>query len=66
MNCDCNEKAVERVVKKEGPNQGKTFYTCLKNACKFFKFKDSPQGRGGNFKKQIKPAPLCPTHNAIW
>lgn len=38
-----DEPCNERVVKKDGPNKGRTFYTCRRDqseACGFFQFKD--------------------------
>ena len=35
-NCNCNLKSTKRVTKKDGPNQGREFYTCEKSKCNFF------------------------------
>ena len=40
--CNCNEAALLLTVKKDGPNQGRQFYTCANNrACEFFQWLDS-------------------------
>lgn len=46
ITCNCNSLALEKIVKKEGPNFGKSFYCCGKDMndstkCNFFKWKDS-------------------------
>lgn len=41
--CNCNEVAVTRTVQKDGPNKGRTFYTCGKpreQQCRFFQWAD--------------------------
>lgn len=41
--CDCGKAAVVRTVSKEGPNKGRTFYSCASGAqerCQFFIWKD--------------------------
>ncbi|CAB3368498.1 Hypothetical predicted protein [Cloeon dipterum] len=40
--CNCNVPAAMRTVRKEGPNQGRTFWSCDKsnNGCGFFKWTD--------------------------
>ncbi|KAK3730446.1 hypothetical protein QZH41_012648 [Actinostola sp. cb2023] len=41
--CNCNEPAVSRTVKKDGPNQGRLFYACPKpmgQGCSFFQWAD--------------------------
>uniref|UniRef100_A0A8C4EIG0 DNA topoisomerase n=1 Tax=Dicentrarchus labrax TaxID=13489 RepID=A0A8C4EIG0_DICLA len=41
--CNCNETAVMRTVQKDGPNKGRTFYTCGKprdQQCGFFLWAD--------------------------
>jgi DNA topoisomerase-3 len=40
INCKCNKKASKLVTKKEGPNQGRVFYTC--DQCKLFHWADTP------------------------
>ena len=35
--CFCNEPCALRVCMKEGPNKGRTFYTCANGTCKTFK-----------------------------
>ncbi|KAF9376415.1 DNA topoisomerase [Podila verticillata] len=50
--CNCADQplAVERRVTKEGPNQGRYFYTCSKpwdEQCGFFKFTDDLEKTGG-------------------
>lgn len=42
--CQCREEAVLRTVQKEGPNQGRQFYTCSKpreQQCQFFEWSDN-------------------------
>ncbi|SNX84481.1 related to DNA topoisomerase III alpha [Melanopsichium pennsylvanicum] len=44
--CQCGDPAVERTVNKEGPNQGRRFYTCAKpmgdpGKCNFFDWADN-------------------------
>ena len=34
--CHCSMPATRRQVKKDGPNQGKWFWTCASGTCKFF------------------------------
>ena len=36
MNCLCEQQVVERTVRKEGPNQGRLFYSCASRGCNFF------------------------------
>ena len=43
--CYCQIAAVLLTVKKEGPNQGRQFYTCSSKGCDFFAWKD---GAGNN------------------
>ena len=41
--CQCNQLAESRTVQKEGPNKGRTFWSCPKSqgaACKFFAWAD--------------------------
>lgn len=40
IKCDCphHPSASERVVKKDGMNQGRTFYVCADQACEFFEW----------------------------
>jgi hypothetical protein len=38
--CTCNKEAKLLTVKKEGPNNGKKFYKCAKDGCKFFKWEN--------------------------
>jgi hypothetical protein len=35
-NCKCNQKMVQRIVKKEGLNKGKKFYVCKESKCNEF------------------------------
>ncbi|KAI6653680.1 DNA topoisomerase 3-alpha [Oopsacas minuta] len=34
--CNCGARANLLTVKKEGPNTGRKFYTCMTNSCKYF------------------------------
>lgn len=47
--CNCNVKAIQLTVRKEGPNQGRLFYKCSNQAsqCDFFLWHDEPSGSGG-------------------
>ncbi|CAH1794681.1 unnamed protein product [Owenia fusiformis] len=48
--CNCGEDAVERTVRKEGPNTGRKFYACGKGqegGCGFFLWTDQDGGGGG-------------------
>jgi DNA topoisomerase-3 len=48
--CKCNQMAIIRTVKKEGPNQGKQFYSCAKpNGCDYFDWADGTPPRSTNF-----------------
>src|SRR3989338_7174839 len=40
--CDCGEDAVSQIVRKEGPNKGRSFYSCPSRSCKFFKWSTAP------------------------
>ncbi|TYZ59468.1 hypothetical protein PybrP1_007080 [[Pythium] brassicae (nom. inval.)] len=73
-----DEPCNERVVKKDGPNKGRTFYACRRDpseTCGFFQFKDElpvsaghPTSRGGgggtrsSTATDAGAAPLCPGH----
>lgn len=39
--CKCGKKCKALIVKKEGPNTGKKFFSC--KACNFFEWADQPQ-----------------------
>uniref|UniRef100_A0A8C4GLT4 DNA topoisomerase n=1 Tax=Dicentrarchus labrax TaxID=13489 RepID=A0A8C4GLT4_DICLA len=50
--CNCNETAVMRTVQKDGPNKGRTFYTCGKprdQQCGFFLWADENARPLGDF-----------------
>eukprot|EP01080_Neovahlkampfia_damariscottae_P011078 gene11078-3784_t len=36
VQCDCQVPATKKTTKKDGPNQGREFYTCKTNHCKYF------------------------------
>lgn len=73
-----DEPCNERVVKKEGPNKGRTFYACRRDqseGCGFFQFKDElpssgqqqprrsfSSGGGGATPDASAAPPLCPGH----
>lgn len=38
--CQCGKLTNELVVKKDGPNKGRAFYSCPDQICKFFQWKD--------------------------
>ncbi|KAG8849797.1 DNA topoisomerase [Tulasnella sp. 330] len=37
-NCECGERATQRIVTKETANQGKKFWTCSSSKCSFFEW----------------------------
>lgn len=39
--CHCSSLAALKSVRKEGPNQGRQFYSCGQNSCNFFAWKDA-------------------------
>jgi hypothetical protein len=43
VKCYCGIEAVERVTKKEGPNNGRKFYSCVRRQCNFFQWTDQQQ-----------------------
>jgi hypothetical protein len=43
-NCSCMIESVERKVKKEGKNIGRTFFTCPNSKCSFFQWSDTKVG----------------------
>lgn len=50
--CECGETAKQLTVQKEGPNQGRQFYTCAKPRdaqCRFFQWGDDSGGSGGGY-----------------
>ncbi|KAL5473608.1 hypothetical protein EMCRGX_G028112 [Ephydatia muelleri] len=49
--CTCGDQAVQRTVQKDGPNKGRTFYTCPKprdDQCGFFEWADDLPAMGGD------------------
>uniref|UniRef100_A0A3B3TBR1 DNA topoisomerase n=1 Tax=Paramormyrops kingsleyae TaxID=1676925 RepID=A0A3B3TBR1_9TELE len=46
--CNCGQEAIPFTVRKEGPNQGRTFYKCAAGACGFFLWGDQPEDAGGS------------------
>lgn len=59
--CDCGKPAVVRTVSKEGPNKGRTFYSCASGAqerCQFFIWKDidGPHGNHGGDEPVLRCA----------
>ena len=36
MNCNCGIPVTTRTVRKEGPNQGKTYQCCARNTCRYY------------------------------
>jgi hypothetical protein len=74
-NCSCKMESVERTVRKEGKNIGRTFFTCPISKCSFFQWSDtkvglsmnSPQkklkkGENFTFKKISKRIPVSFDH----
>lgn len=54
VKCSCKLDAVERTVKKQGPNNGRKFFTCSKpwdERCRFFEWADEASS---------KPVPVVP------
>ncbi|XP_075888394.1 DNA topoisomerase 3-alpha isoform X2 [Nelusetta ayraudi] len=56
VTCNCSEAAVTRTVQKDGPNKGRTFFTCgrpREQQCGFFQWADEnappPGAFGGGF-----------------
>lgn len=45
--CYCNVAAAQFTVRKEGPNQGRQFYSCSTKACQFFLWADADATTGG-------------------
>ena len=41
-NCSCQRPSVQFTVRKEGPNQGRQFFTCSDKTCNFFEWSDAP------------------------
>lgn len=58
--CFCNIDAVSYLVKKEGPNKGRRFYTCAKTSskCKYFKWSE-------DFDQMVKLSELHPDQQYI-
>ncbi|KAI5167042.1 DNA topoisomerase III [Nematocida sp. AWRm78] len=59
--CGCNIKAKEAMVKKEGPNKGKLFYTCSAGQCDYFGWGDSVNVQKSSeqakpYRKENQPA----------
>ncbi|XP_075422019.1 DNA topoisomerase 3-alpha isoform X2 [Ascaphus truei] len=46
--CNCGTSALLLTVRKEGPNQGRTFYKCNGGGCNFFLWADQEGGDGRN------------------
>ena len=53
VQCDCGQDALLLSVRKDGPNQGRTFYKCTGGGCNFFLWADEPAQQGA-------PAPRPP------
>lgn len=45
--CYCSNSATLLTVRKEGPNQGRQFYSCSSKACNFFHWADAPMNNDG-------------------
>lgn len=56
INCSkCNEKATLLIVKKDGPNKGRQFFSCKNSAnCNFFKWADDVQPPPGSTTEVAK------------
>lgn len=62
VKCSCNLDATERTVKKQGPNNGRKFFTCSKpwdERCRFFEWADEPSS------KSAPGAPKRPLNTVI-
>ncbi|OXU30865.1 hypothetical protein TSAR_001335, partial [Trichomalopsis sarcophagae] len=58
--CNCHQVAKQLTVRKEGPNQGRTFYKCAKPAgsdCNFFLWGSEIENGGGAVTAAQRPAP---------
>ena len=55
-NCHCSQKCREYTVRKQGPNQGRTFFGCAKqmnnpNRCKYFVWESEIRNKQQNLVK---------------
>jgi len=60
--CDCGQPAVQRVVKKDGANFGRTFFKCAKpqeQQCRFFQFADDSAAAKRDRPQALAPCPPC-------
>lgn len=59
--CKCNKPSKYNIVRKDGPNKGKTFFTC--DTCRFFdwqdKTKDASQRIQANISNNVTTGPHC-------
>ncbi|XP_067859786.1 DNA topoisomerase 3-alpha [Heptranchias perlo] len=58
--CNCGQDALLLTVRKDGPNQGRTFYKCNTGSCNFFLWADqdagNSEGHGGTVgRRSIAP-----------
>jgi DNA topoisomerase III len=49
--CHCSNLAALKSVRKEGPNQGRQFYSCGQNSCSFFAWKDAADTNQSTFSQ---------------
>eukprot|EP00794_Sanderia_malayensis_P009163 gene9163-10136_t len=49
--CNCNQDAVSRIVNKDGPNKGRSFFACAKpkgQSCSYFQWADEDNNNNNN------------------
>jgi len=63
VTCSCNNEAVELVVRKEGPNKGRSFYKCSDSTCNFFQWSDGPQPQP---KRSVTICPQPTAHLLVY
>ncbi|KAL3895782.1 MAG: hypothetical protein SGCHY_004492 [Lobulomycetales sp.] len=52
--CDCNQAAVQRTVRKDGQNQGRSFFACGNSgSCDFFQWADEKASQSPRKKQRI-------------
>ena len=59
-NCGCDERAALRTCLKDGPNNGRQFFNCQSQKCKFFQSLD---GKPWNPKTSNPTNPMTGSHD---